>query len=171
MDRTRTAYEKRNEIVRERVRDHLGHTGGRSNWRNAKEDFVRAAIRIGRERGLRLWNDTTKESLESGISSLETLLEEKHVHQRDGSSTTGRNVNWVLDLWEATLDHYTREPLYRPETTDPAVEQLEGPAFKHIPVVQRSRSLSLRILEAFLQRDEEKILMLAGEVEQLEARL
>lgn len=175
------ANEARSAVVRERVLDVLGQMGARHGeerkTQQARDQFLYMAIRVAKEQDLRLWKDETKTLYEGAKSGLEVLLGEKRVINR-GVIATGVNVSWVLDIWEATLDHYSRDPIFRnrahlqavpPEKlTDAEIAEMQadGPSFVAEP--KRERALSMRVLEAYLERDEETFMALLLQVEELE---
>jgi hypothetical protein len=174
----------RSARVRERVLDHLMERGGRvspSRMDDARHDLVMCAIRLAKERGMRLWTDRSKDQVSLGLQSLETLLGEKVVimpPRKKGEPSikaTGKNLNWVLDLWEVALDYHHREPLYQvrkpaeeivPVTLEEARAMNDsGPT---VVAITQPVSISSRLLDAYLARDDEAIMRLAIEVEALE---
>lgn len=177
------ANEARSAVVRERVLDLLGQLGARHGderrAQQARDQFLYTAIRVAKDRDMRLWKDETHTLYEGAKSGLEVLLGEKRVINR-GTIATGVNSSWVLDIWEATLDHYFRDPIFKdrayltvvPEPlTDEQVEALnaDGPSFIAVPKAEPTpRALSMRVLEAYLARDEETFMALLLEVEELE---
>lgn len=146
---------------------------------DAREDFLATAVRVARDRGLRLWKDDHTPVIDGARSSLAVLLKEKeNIAAGEGGRParmhTGVNASWVLDIWEAALEHLNREdPFSRrreaERTSRLTAEELEamqdgGPQF-----IQVGQSLSARILDAYLGRDDEAIMRIAIEIEGLEA--
>lgn len=175
------ANEARSAVVRERVLDLLGQLGARHGderkAQQARDQFLYTAIRVAKDRDMRIWKDDNHTLYEGAKSGLEVLLGEKRVINR-GTIATGVNLAWVLDIWEATLDHYFRDPIYKERAhlkavpnekiTDDEVEALnaDGPSWLAVP--KRERALSMRVLEAYLARDEETFMALLLQVEELE---
>lgn len=177
--------EERSKVTRERVLDMLMQMGGRHGdpvkLQAARDEFCTTAVRIGRERGMRLWKDESATVVDGAHSSLAVLLCEKRVVNK-GTIATGVNSAWVLDLWEAALDYYFRDPVWghhrasltlvgAPATTDEEIDALnaDGPTVFAKPVVPpAAKSLSMRLLEAYLAKDDEQMMAIAVEVESLE---
>lgn len=172
--------EARSAIVRERVLDCLGQMGARHGDERkssqARDQFLYAAIRIAKDRGMRMWKDETHTFYDGAKSGLEVLLGEKRVINR-GVIATGVNAAWVLDIWEATLDHYSRDPIFRnhlkvvaddARLTDEDIEEMNSRGPQIVAVPKPERALSMRVLEAYLARDEETFMALLLEVEGLE---
>lgn len=156
---------ERGEALKGRVRDAvdlLGH----GNYLWGKERFVRAAMNAGERRKMRLWKDQSNPMFEIGLKSLSYFLGDiVNMH----SHTTGSNVSWVLDLWEAALDDLYRDKEFvaakREKTPDPSDEQIEG-----VQPFKEERSLAMRVLDAFTDRNAAAMLDLALEIERLELR-
>ena len=174
---------RRSEILRERIADYIMASGGRAGEDRARairEDFVDAAVRIADRRGMRTWKGADDSARRySASSSLEVLFGEKvntvgGKGGKGGHRRTGVNSRWVLDIWEATLDHLTREdpfsrPVQEPEETPDDVN-VEPDADDGVRIYQSARtgSLSASILDAYLSRDDEAIMRIAIDVEGLE---
>lgn len=181
-DDRNTAHTKRCAVIRERVLDHLMERGGRVSrlrMTEAKYDFAKMAVRLGVESGVRVWKESGgKEQIEVAKQSLDTLLGDKVVinpgkNGQPAKRVTGVNVGWVLDLWEAVLDHYHRQSVYVrpaltvvPEPEDGAGDDGDGPQWVAEPPAERA--LSDRVLDAYLNRDDEAMMRLAVEIERLE---
>lgn len=181
----------RYELVRTRVEDWLGMHGA-TRSEAARHDaeilFVRTAIRVGRDRGMRLWKDNAKGMEETALKSLRYLLREYSVRSaRDKIIRTGGNAHWVMDLWEAAINELTREaPRRVSRPPDPAVEELpeplarttaqelkdlnghSGPQVFKEELEEVKRSLAMRVLDAYLEKDDGLMLELTREIEQLE---
>jgi hypothetical protein len=183
-DRKRTANVVRSEVVRERIEDHLMRSGGRisrDRYEVAREDFLSTALRAAERAGMRSWTGPDKHAIRaSAKGSLQVLFGEKvNVTPGKGGSgaknRTGVNVSWVLDVWENALNVINRQdPAHRENDEhtylragarfdEPYVEPADGPQ-----VIKIVKSLSTRVIDAYLGRDDEEMLRLALEIEDLE---
>jgi hypothetical protein len=184
-DRKRTGNVTRSEVIRERIEDHLMRSGGRNSkerYLAIREDFITTAVRTAQRAGLRTWKGDDEHRLrDSAAKSLKVLFGEFVVVSRasrtkPGSGAvnrTGVNSGWVLDIWEATLDHITREDHLSRETKLQAeiaagdtkgtyTEPTDGPKVFNITA---AAPVSVRLLEAYLARDDETIMRIAVELE------
>jgi hypothetical protein len=183
-DRRRKANIHRSEIVRERIEDHLMRSGGknsRDRYIAIREDFVRSALRTAQRLGIRSWKgDDANRIQHNAHSSLSILFGEKAVtSSRAGGAVvrTGVNAGWVLDIWEATLDHITREGSEERKAERQA-EIAAGPRDDGSPIndpggikvfnIAATAPVSVRLLEAYLGRDDETIMRIAVELEHIE---
>lgn len=184
-DRKRTANLHRSEVIRERIEDYLMRSGGknsRERYLHLRDDFVRSAIRTAERAGLRTWKGDDQHRVHHNAeSSLRILFGEKSVtNSRPGGAVvrTGVNAAWVLDIWEATLDHINREDLLTREQErleeidrglrdEPIFEEPEDGGVKVFQIA-KTAPISLRLLEAYLGRDDEGIMRIAVELEGIE---
>lgn len=183
MGRITRSHEVRCEVLRGRVEDWLRSRDSRQTYEtrlDTQREFVRRAVRIGRDRKMRVWSENTISAQEGGLNSLRLLLKEKSVTTR-GVKHTGSNESWVLDLWEAVLAESTKslvpklevatsEEVLEPDeiveegivvfasSNDPAPASLTG----------LSERFSNRLLEAWISRDESSFIELAREIEKIE---
>lgn len=186
-DRKRTANLQRSEVIRERIEDYLMRSGGkhsRERYLALRKDFVQAAIRTAERAELRIWKGDDQHRVKYNAEhSLATLFGEVSVNSRKpgGGGTvarTGVNAAWVLDIWEATLDHINREDhLTREREREEEVARgarddlvFEEPESGGVRVFQIAKTapISLRLLEAYLGRDDETIMRIAVELESIE---
>lgn len=185
---------ERSAIVRERIEDYLMASGGkrsREDFEKRKLEFIGYAVRTAKRLGMRIWKESgTKKAEHGATNSLRVLFGEKtawtnHKHERGAFRRTGVNSAWVLDIWEATLDHLVREdPFLRAiereneerevqremlTRTDEAelsrLNQQTGPRVFHIA---DTAPISVRLLDAYLNRDDDAIMRIAVELEHVE---
>lgn len=151
----------RSTAIRARVEDALNQLG-HGNIEAGKCRFLEHAIWCAERKQMRLWKKVSPEQqIRVATRSLNTLLGEVGVVE-NGKTWTGRNKNWVLDIWEVALDDwfYIKEvPVVGTETFSASEICEEEDA--------RQKSLSLRILEAYIKRDDNAMIDLAEEVEAL----
>lgn len=185
-DRKRTANLQRSEVIRERIEDYLMRAGGKHSkerYLAVRKDFVQAALRTAERAGLRTWKGDDQHRVKHNAEhSLATLFGEVSVSSRKpgGGGTvlrTGVNAAWVLDIWEATLDHINREDHLtreqeRQEEIDRGLrdepifdEPEEGP---RVFAIAKTAPISMRLLEAYLAKDDEGIMRIAVELEAYE---
>lgn len=145
----------RSDMVRERVRDAV-HMIGYGSVDEGLRRFARRAEATSEREKLRFFKGDTIDPIDSAVSSLRNLL-----GMRDAA--TGRSEHWVLDLWEAVLSEIYHGLPARP-TPDPAVDQVEA-AEVGVQVFAETRSLPMRLLDAYTSRDDEAIMALALELE------
>ena len=185
-DRKRTANLQRSEVIRERIEDYLMRSGGkhsRERYLALRKDFVQAAVRTAERAGLRVWKGDDHHRVKYNAEhSLATLFGEVTVNSRKpgGGGTvprTGVNAAWVLDIWEATLDHINREDhLTREQERQEEIDRgvRDEPIFDEpdegVKVFQIAKTapISLRLLEAYLNRDDDGIMRIAVELEHVE---
>lgn len=185
-DRKRTTNVQRSEVIRERIEDHLMRSGGkhsRDRYLAIRRDFIMTAMRTAERLGIRTWKgDDPHKQRYAAEHSLATLFGEVSVAQKGPKGTvgavyrTGVNTGWVLNIWEATLDHITRESALvreaeRQEELDAGrddgdyTEPEDGPRVFNIA---KDAPVSVRLLEAYLGRDDETIMRIAVELEHIE---
>lgn len=176
----------RSETLRERIEDYLMRSGGRDSrdrYEALREDFIVTAIRTAEREGRRLWKADDPHKVQyNARRSLQVLFGEVEnvTYGTNGSGArkrTGVNVSWVLDVWERALNVLNREDVFTREqrrqeelkrgSTDfgPPAEPADGPqVFK----IVADKPISVRILDAYLNRDDEAMMRLAVEIEGLE---
>lgn len=145
--------QQRSDMLRERVRDachHLGH----GDFDYGIHQFARRCVLVGEARGMRVWADRSVASYEVGVYSIKNLIQ-----YGKGHHGTGRNVHWVLDLFEAALDDIYRgtPPSRRPP--DPMVEAVEdevGVQVEATPAAETDSTLTERLMAAWILRDENR---------------
>jgi hypothetical protein len=174
---------ERSAVLRERVEDYLASHGAHRNPAGARADFATAAVRTATRFGMRTWRDSTKTTQEAAERSLGVLLGEV-VNVRSGKNGsgalryTGVNDAWVLDIWEATLEHYVRDdPFTRElarkdelvatevESTRAELDRLNGQAGVQVFRTTDESPVGMRIIEAYLARDDDAIMRIAMELE------
>lgn len=185
-DRKRTANLQRSEVIRERIEDYLMRSGGKHSkerYLAVRKDFVQAAIRTAERANLRIWKGDDQHRVKYNAEhSLATLFGEIGVNSRKpgGGGTvlrTGVNAAWVLDIWEATLDHINREDNLTRERereeevargADLVFDGTEDEGGIRIFQTAKTTPVSTRLLEAYLGRDDEGIMRIAIELEAFE---
>lgn len=168
--RLSTSHLHRCDVLRERIEDWIAAHGGTRSTA-ARDDmqrlFVKRALSVGRERGMKLWHSKTMSPEDCALSSLRILLREKS-NTTKGRTYTGSNLRWILDIWEAALDELTRgtrpklEVVPAPEPEDP---ETVGFGVRVFAPAKPEKSLGTRILEAYLKRNDDLIVNLAEEVD------
>lgn len=123
-------------------------------------ELARVCVDEGNRRGIRVWKGETCSSVASGVTSIRRLLKITRTRTSKGFST-GSNYGWVLELIEngASRVIHGKQPL--PETVQPE-PTLNGPVLRKLVEMQ---TLSMRVLEAYISRNDQGILAVAEELE------
>lgn len=149
--------QQRSDALRERVRDAvtlLGH--GDEDY--GLYQFSRRCVSIAEVRGLRMWKSREgKPEHELALNSMQNLLQ-----IRNGG--TGRSEHWVLDIFEAGLDDIYRGKTNSRRPPDPADDQLGDDEVGVQPFAEERKPLGMRVLEAYIARDDDVILELVDEI-------
>jgi len=155
----------RGMAIKPRVLDVL-HDMGHGDIDRGIPRFIEHTLWCAEQRGMRVWNDTSKPMKEVATGSLLLLLGRKPSYGlvREGQ---GMNSNWVLDLWEVACDDWFRVKPAKPGEVE-QMDALEAasPAAVATLVGPPDRRLSARILDAYLNRDAEAMLTALGELEE-----
>lgn len=182
MGRHTRSHEVRCEVLRGRIEDWLRSRDSRQTYEtrlDTQRDFARRAVRVGRDRKMRIWSENTISAEEGALSSLKFLLKEKSV-KTNGKTNTGSNESWVLELWEAVLEESTKSLLPKLEdatstATEPDDIEEEGvivfarqKVSTPTPSSRLGEGFSNRLLEAWISRDEGSFIELAREIEKME---
>jgi hypothetical protein len=151
-------------LLRERVRDAVEQLSY-GDHEYGIQSFAKRACELGAHAGLKLWSDRTIDMQRSAVNSLKTLLGDYTSGDRRGV-----NEHWVLDLWELVLHEHYRGPvrIVRPEPTTPAVAESGVVVFadkKREKQTEKLLALPMRLLEAYMARDDETFMGLLLEVE------
>lgn len=118
-------------------------------------ELARVCVDEGKRRGIKVWKGETCSSEASGVSSIRRLLKITSTRTSKGRST-GSNYGWVLDL----IEHGSSRVIHgRQELPEPT---LNGPVLKKLVEM---RTLSMRVLEAYIARDDREILACSEEIE------
>jgi hypothetical protein len=181
----------RSQVVRERIEDYLMRGGGnrsREHYEQRRADFINAAVRTAERLDMRRWKASGTKTVAHGAQdSLKVLFGEKgaytnHKGEHGAFKRTGVNSGWVLDIWEATLDHQIREdPFLRAVERDDQFRESEEPDVTELDEIERlneggpkafaighASPISMRLLDAYLNRDDETIMRIAVELEAYE---
>lgn len=130
--------------------------------RTDRDLFLKRAIKLAEENDLRLWQSKTNTLEESARDSLRILLGEKHIPSTHGVYT-GVNEYWVLEIWERACDHFDAGALHL--VREGESEEKFTRSTCSLPLVgQRIASIKERLLEAYLQRNDDEILKIADEI-------
>lgn len=185
---------ERSAIVRERIEDYLKASGGkrgREDYEARRLEFIGYAVRTANRLGMRTWKESGTKKVEHGaIDSLKVLFGEKsawtnHKDERGAFKRSGVNSAWVLDIWEATLDHLVREDPFLKEiereneqrevqreltqrTEEDELERLNSEPGPRVFKIADTAPISVRLLDAYLNRDDDAIMRIAVELEHVE---
>jgi hypothetical protein len=156
---------QRSMLLRERVRDVVAQISyGDAAY--GRRQFVKRAIELGQHAGLRLWSDRTVPMEQVGLGSLRSLLGEV-----TSGGRRGVNEHWVLDLWELVLHEHFHGPvrLVRDQESEPEQTPNSGVVVfadrKRDKQREQLQALPMRLMEAYLGRDDEMFMGLLLEVE------
>lgn len=144
----------RSRRVRALVQHTLDERYGGGKTTEERQEFVLHAISVARALGLRVW--AGNRPYNSGLHSLRSLLGENQYDRWDTSKTAG-NTHWVLDVWEAACGSQIT-----PTASDNG-DVAAAEAFAQEAPVER---LSVRLLNAYTNRDAEQMLALLSEIEE-----
>lgn len=167
----------RHQVTRQRVEDWLTERGGgrgrgRDSRLEAQRRFVKRAIALGKEKGVRTFSEKSVLPEQIGLQSLQYLLEEKVLDYK-GVKNTGGGSAWVLDLWDLVLAErdgcrLTKPvlvPVARSESPKPGVAVFQEEAIPQVVILpQKDPSWGMRLIEAYLNRDDDTIMRLAMQV-------
>ncbi len=177
--------QQRSDMLRPRMADLVALLGHNDQEFGLKV-VSRRAVDVAKVRDMRTWNDTNQARGKVGCAyeSLTKLLGLR-INPTDkarGHNYTGRNAHWVLDIWEAVLEEiFHSKPTPKPRPEDPSdallgtgtqehgvqVEATAAPAPADTPAAPKT-ALAMRILEAYIARDDDAILEVANEVGKME---
>jgi hypothetical protein len=153
------------------ILNHLVDSRGIS-WEEAESVFANEAVKIARISGMKSW----KNGLHSAIQSVQTLLGEKTVRKANGVQINGSNAAWVSDIFEATIEEFELNIGQTFNGSKAAVRSAES-VFDTMREVKRvsdeiakelERPLSMRLIEAYVERNDDSFMQLVLSVETLE---
>ena len=126
-------------------------------------EFERVCVSEGKRLGLRVWKGEGRSSIRRLLKMRKSLGSLKNGSPR--KVLTGSNTNWVMDLMEAGA----RRVIYGQAPLQVIEEAPVMPPPRRNGIVasrlQELKPLSMRILEAYLQHDDQAIVDISEELE------
>lgn len=166
--------EARAELLRNRVRDCL-HDMGHGDKAAGVERFVDHALWCAKRNEMRIWKARDREAERRACAySLRTLLREHEQNYDNWDTSSAINNNWVLDIWEVACDDWFRvKPVTdeRLQNESDAIAQAlaefgdTSPEAVAAIIDVPTSKLSIRLLEAWVNKDSEQFLHLLAEME------
>jgi hypothetical protein len=161
---------ERAAALRPRVLDAI-HDMGHGDPQKGIERFVDHALWCAERAELRTWKAISRDAQRRACAySLRTLL---HMHDRTYEGwdvSQAANVHWVLDVWEAACDDWFRVAPVTVESADDVIREMAewgdtSPDAVASLVGVPTQKLSTRILDAYVNRDSDRMLELLAEME------
>jgi hypothetical protein len=137
---------------------------GDGDFDKGRARFIEHCISVARVLNLRVWKGGNRQTRSACGNSLKTLL---GGNADSWEGATKSNVNWILDIWEAACGAWEGEPI-PVQATLPVPDQGVALLALHpipIPNGQVEPRLSARILEAYADRDADKMITALAELE------
>ncbi len=147
--KAKTPHQERNEMLSRRVADAVMDMG-HGKLEDGIERFVDHALWVADKQQLRIWKGDKHIARRGCLHSLRTILGLNAIYAQEDWPSPGTNLRWVLDVWEASCDDWFR--VSPPKQVEP-------------PQTNGSVPISTRILEAYLAKDADTMLVCLGELE------